>query len=198
MPAGIAYSLARKVSWKSGRPLELAIFIPGAMDLEGFQLAVAHELYHLLAAFLRVGHWTADGAGRLNAFVGFEEIAATSFASCGALLADGYLPRPRKDTTVVLNGVPMKAPLSASEVKQLVGALRYADAHSLSDLGTRIGGLLDTAPVFQVLGPGQERIELHSPQGERLLGMCREFSPDHLKIERWLENLDREPAVPPG
>jgi hypothetical protein len=198
MPENVAYSLARKVRWKSGRPLELAIFIPGAANAESHRMVVTHELYHVLAAFLRIGRWTTNGAGRPNASTGFEEVAATSFASCGELLADGYLSRPRTSNSYLINGVPMKQPLSTSEVKDLLGGLRYADAHSLSDIGTRIGGLLDTTLVFQVLESGQERIELHSPQGEQLLEMCREFAPDPLKIEHWLENLGQEQVVPPG
>jgi hypothetical protein len=121
MPEGAAYSFAKNVRWKSGRPLELAIFVSGAVNPEDHRtITVTHELYHLLAAFLRIGRWTINGAGRPNASIGFEEIAATSFASCGALLADGYLSRPRANNTIVLNGIPMKQPLSANEVTQLL------------------------------------------------------------------------------
>lgn len=196
MPEGAAYSFAKKVIWKNARPLELAIFLAGAANPEDHRTKVAaHELYHLLVAFRRIGRWKTDETVYLNTQLGFEEIAATSFASCGALLADGHLSRPVRDSRVVINGVPFQQPLSKGEVKQVLAALRHTDALSLSGLGSVIGGVLDVTPIFHLLGPVQNRIELRSPQGEKFLEMCQEFLPDPVKIEHWLENMGRDDAV---
>src|SRR5690606_21206433 len=77
MPEGAAYSFAKKVRWKRGRPLELAIFLPGAANAENRTQVAAHELYHLLAAFRRIGRWKTDETVYLNTQIGFEEVAAT-------------------------------------------------------------------------------------------------------------------------
>lgn len=194
MPEG-AFSLARKVRWKKGQSLELALFLSGPAEraYERHRTVAQHELYHLLSAIHGLGRWTPEGAKTPNASAGFEEVAATSFASCGILLADGYLSRPRSGNTLVLNGVPMKAPLSLDELKRILGVLRHSDERSLSDYGTKVGGVIDTAPVFHLLDREQERIDLQSPEGAKLLGLCREFAPDPLKVEQWLEDLAADP-----
>lgn len=195
MPEGAAYSFAKRVRWKRGRPLELAIFLTGAANAENRTQVAAHELYHLLAAFRRIGRWKTDETVYLNTQIGFEEVAATSFASCGALLTDGHLSRPVRDLRVVIDGVPYKPPLSTNEVKQVLAALRLADARSLTGLGSTIGALIDSTPFFHLLGPAQNRIELGSPQGEKFLEMCQEFLSDPVKIEHWLEKLGQDDAA---
>jgi hypothetical protein len=190
MSDGAAYSLARRVRWNNRQPLELAIFIP-LKTADAFRDVATHELYHVLAALRRVGQWADDNKDRLNLSSGLEEVAAALFSSCGALLADGYLSRPREKLYVV-NGVPIRPPLSGAQVRQFLAWLRATDANSQARRRTSnaFGGLLDSTPVFHVFEPGQERIELHSPQGKQLLELCRELPSDPMKIEHWLEKLD--------
>jgi hypothetical protein len=192
MPQGAAYSLARKVEWKSGRPLQLAILIPGAARAESHRIVAAHELYHALAALLRIGQWNEPS----KLLAGLEEVAATSFASCGTLLADGYLLRP-KTSTFLIDGVPMQEPLSGDNVRQLLAWLRDTDVR-VRGMGPTLGNVLDTTPVFRVFESAGERIELHSTQGEQLLGMCRQFLPDPARVEPWLENFSQERSVAGG
>jgi hypothetical protein len=189
MPQETAYSLARKVQWKSGHPLELAILVPGAIRAESHQFVAAHELYHVLAALLRTGPWATGAMGRGNVLGGLEEVAATLFASCGALLADGHVVRP-KASTFLIDGVRLQQPLSGDNVRQLLAWMRDADARQRA-MGPYLGNVLQTTPVFHILGSVGERIELHSPQGEQLLGMCREFLSDPARIESWLENFSQ-------
>lgn len=188
MPQGTAYSLARKVEWKSGRPLELAVLIPGAAHAGNHQIVAAHELYHALAALLRIGQWKEESSKLL---AGLEEVAATSFASCGLLLADGYLLRP-KANTFHIGGVRMQQPLSGDNVRQLLAWLRDTDARVLRGIGPTLGNVLATTPVFHVFASAGERIELHSTQGEQLLGMCRTFLPDPGRVEPWLASFSQE------
>jgi hypothetical protein len=191
MPQGTTYSLARKVEWKSGRPLELAILIPGAAHAENHRIVAAHELYHALAALLRIGQWATGATEQAKLLAGLEEVAATSFASCGLLLADGYLLRP-KASTFFIGGVRMQEPLSGDNVRQLLAWLRDTDARLLRGIGPTLGNVLDTTPVFHLFESAGDRIELHSPQGEQLLGMCRKFLPDPARVEPWLENISQE------
>jgi hypothetical protein len=190
MPEGAPYSLARKVQWLPGRPLQLVIFVPGAAKAADHKLVPAHELYHVLAAFQRVGRWAAGKSGQKNSAsnTAFEEVAASTFASCGALLADRHLSRPRSNSYVV-NGSPMKPPLTGKEVRKIMALLRSADAVQRTDLGPFLGGILDATPVHHAFAPNQERLELQSPQGEQLLDVCRTFLSDPETIEPWLQDL---------
>lgn len=196
MPQGVAYSLARKVEWRHGRPLELAIMIPGAAKAESHQFVAVHELYHVLAALLRTGQSSPDARGRAALLNALEEPAATLFASCGALLADGHLQRPPA-RTYSINDVRMQQPLSGDNVEQLLTWLRAADARQSRSgyWSTAIGGVMHTTPVFQVFGPAGQRIELHSAQGAQLLEMCRDLLPDPARIEPWLEDFIEEPPL---
>lgn len=192
MPDDTAYSFARKVQWKRGLPLELVIFRTASNA--GIHRDVAtHELYHVLAAVFRTGQWKRNAQKRPNASSAFEEVAASLFATCGALLADGHIGRPRVNSYLI-NGRPMNPPLSAGQLKQVLTWLRGADTRKAQVRnglleGTMLGGVLDSAPAFHVFEAGQERIELQSSQGRQLLDMCREFTADPAKIEPWLDGL---------
>jgi len=190
MPKGAAYSLARKVQWKTGRPLEIAIFVPG--KTEGRRDAATHELFHVLAVLQRTSQWWERNKQRRNAATAFEEVAAELYASCGALLADGYLSRPRlnPDVTYVINDMPMKPPFTGEQVKLVLAGLRAIDANpQTAPPATAIGASLGSTPIFHLFEPAKKRIELHSSQGKQLLGTCREVLPDPMSVEPLLEGL---------
>jgi len=190
MPKGAPYSLARKVEWKTGRPLEIAIFLPG--KTEDHSDVATHELFHVLTVLQRTSQWWDRNKQRRNAATALEEVAADLYASCGALLADGYLPRPNinPNVTYVINDIPMKPPLTGEQVKLILAGLRAIDAKpQAAPPATAIGASLGSTPILHLFERAQERIELHSSQGEKLLGMCRELLPDPMSIEPWLEGL---------
>lgn len=187
MPDGAAYSLARQVRWQRGEPLQVVILFPRGRAAANRDVAT-HELFHVLAK-IHPGHGSDQGEERPNMASGMEEVAANLFASCGALLADGSLPRPGARRYVV-NGVHMEPPLTGQQVKKVLAWMRSLDARPAPDRpGTSLGSMLASTPVFEVFGPDRESIELQSAQGERLLGMCRDFLPDPLQLEPWFEKL---------
>jgi hypothetical protein len=191
MPKGIAYSLARNVQWKTGRPLEVVISIPDG-EGESRRDTATHELFHVLAVQQRQRQWYDSRQKRPIAATAYGEIAANLFASCGALLADGYLMRPRAnpELSYVINDVTMQLPLTSAQVKQVVATLRVIDSKTKDGkLGNTLGYLLESTPVLHVFESGQDRIVLRSLQGEQLIGKCRDLLPDPMSIELWLEGL---------
>lgn len=193
MPVDASYSLGRRVNWKQGDPFRLALF---ATDLSRIGDDTAHELYHVLAARWSIGSKGVRAQERGNAAFAFEEVAAGLYGRCAVLLGKGSVSLQNHEFTVVLNNRRLQVPLSKDDVRHVLDMLRASDANPQPTgpglgIGTSIGTLLGNAVRHSMSeAAASAEIEVSSAEGQRLLSLCREFSPDPMRLEAWLQETD--------
>lgn len=186
MPDDAVFSLARRVEWRNGDPFRLAVFRPVSSEAAD---ASVHELYHLLAARSLIGRRDARAAARPNAASAYEEIAASLYADCGVLLADGRLFRPMPAISGTLNGRRIEHPMSTDDLGYVLDMLDDLDAFPReTHPGTQFGLLLAPIPVLDVFG-ADESITAESSRGRALLTLCRDVSADPWRLEPWFAQV---------
>jgi hypothetical protein len=189
MPEGARFSLAKRVDWRDGRPYALAIF---AREQKLVRSTPAHELYHVLTARWSLNR-TPEATRRPNAALSYEEAAAELYAACGELLANAVLPReaPSNDRLTLVDPERgdrvFEGVLSGDE---LVGAMDLLRTGAGGRGFVGFGPLL-AATLFEQVFAGATTITVDSPQGARLLTLCKDAASDSFAIERWLEALGR-------
>jgi len=190
MPDDAVFSLARRVEWRDGDAFRLAVFRPVSPTAQD---ASVHELYHLLAARWSIGRRDARAAARPNVASAYEEIAASLYADCGALLADGRLIRPTPRISAALDGRRIEHPMSTDDLGYVLDMLDDLDAiPRATHPGTQFGLLLAPVPVLDIIG-SEDAISADSSQGRALLSLCRDVSADPWRLAPWFARL-REDA----
>ncbi|HUF71530.1 MAG TPA: hypothetical protein VMR74_01395 [Gammaproteobacteria bacterium] len=188
MPDDAVFSLARRVEWRDGDAFRLAVFRPVSSTAQD---ASVHELYHLLAARWSIGRRDARAAGRPNAASAYEEIAASLYADCGALLADGRLNRPTPGISGTLNGRRIEHPMSTDDLGYVLDMLGGLDAFPReTHPGTQFG--LAPIPLLVIFG-SEDAISADSAQGRALLSLCRDVGADPWRLAPWFARF-REDA----
>jgi hypothetical protein len=189
MPEGARFSLAKRVDWREGRPYALAVF---AREGELVRATPAHELYHVLGT-----RWSLRAAPeatrRPGAASSYEEAAAELYAACGELLANAALSpsEPSKDRVTITDPTRgdrvLEGALSGEEIADALDLLRSG----ANGAGFPGFGPLVAATVFEQVFGGETSITPDSPQGARLLDLCRRAAADPFTIEAWLVDLER-------
>jgi hypothetical protein len=189
MPDDAVFSLARRVEWREGDAFRLAVFRPVSSAADS---ASIHELYHVLAARWSIGRRDVRAAARPNVASAYEEIAASLFSDCGMLLASGRLARPNPQISGVLDGRRIEHPMSPDDLAYVLGLLGRLDGLALQTKpGTQFGLLLAPIPVLDTFGDS-ELVTVDSAEGQRLLSLCREISPDPWRLEAWFSRFQGE------
>lgn len=188
MPDDAVFSLARRVEWREGNAFRLAVFRPVTSAAESVSI---HELYHVLAARWSIGRRDTRAAARPNVASAYEEIAASLYADCGALLADGALERPAPEISALLNGRRVRHPMSFDDLTYALDLLgELDDTPRATHPGTQFGLLLAPVPVLDIFGPN-EAIALGSTEGQALLSLCDNIGADPWRLEAWFAGVRR-------
>ena len=104
-------------------------------------------------------------------------------------MANGALPRGEPARFTIAdpeNGDRVFDGALAGE--ELVAALELVRSTSLREISMGIGPVFATT-AFEHVFSGATEIALDSPQGERLLALCKETGPNPLALEAWLADL---------
>ena len=189
MPDDAIFSLARFVKWAEGQPYSLALFVEQSRMSEGKGTAV-HELYHVLTHRWSIGSKGQQATTRPNAALAFEEVAAGLYASCGALLVDGFLPRPTTVVSGTLNRRVLDFPLLGDDLIYVLDMLGISDQNpqESAQIGTVLGKYLESVPILDVFG-SREMIALESAEGQQLLQTCRDISSDPFGLEPLMRGI---------
>lgn len=191
MPDDAVFSLARRVEWREGDALRLAIFRPASSAAPSISV---HELYHLLAARGFIGRRDPRAVGRANAASAYEEIAASLYSDCGMLLADGRLTRPEPEISGTLNGRRVRHPMSDDDLAYVLAMLGELDLVAReTHPGTQFGLLLAPIPLLEIFGD-RDVIAADSPAGRNLLALCREVGADPWTLQSWFARYQRAPG----
>lgn len=183
MPNEPPFSLAKRISWTEGQPYEIAYFIREKYDYTA--ITPVHELYHALAIHWRIGKNAPNAVDRINTYSTLEEVAADLFASCGVLLTDGILSYKQNTTRYNLDGRILSGSLSDEELKFLLGLMAV-------DALNNIYGELLSQTLFKEFFADQNSITLNSFQGEAMLSLCREASPNPAFLEEWFRKISND------
>ncbi len=183
MPDDAAFSLAKLVDWDEGEPYDIAVFM---RDRAMVSSTAAHELYHALAGRWSLGTKHPANRARPSSARAYEEVTARLFAHCGTLLATGSLSRDARSAALNIQDQRFEGALDGEELAAALELLsrEVPGAYLLDDLLARTI-LADTFGE-------EETIALESPQGEKLLGRCRESAVNPMLLEfRLAEMLTR-------
>jgi hypothetical protein len=185
MPEDARFSLAKRVDWDHGQPYSLAIFAR-----EGTLPATtpAHELYHVLAlGSSRIKPFEA--IAKRGAASSYEQVAADLYAACGELLANETLSqeaRPGGRVTLADPSLGERVFAGVLTDDELAAAL---DILTNEAPGAGFFGDLLSATAFDYVLGGATTIPLDSPEGARLLDLCKKTAPDPSKLSAWLAGL---------